>query len=322
MPTSQTLSQQPLISFIVTTYNIPVDMLLECLKSITSLSLTSEQREIIVIDDGSDISPVNVLGDFLNDIIYVRQSNHGLSMARNLGLRIANGKFIQFVDGDDCLIQAEYEHCLDIIRYNEPVDMVLFYTSNTKSQPVDFSYEGPITGVKYMENNNIRAAACAYIFRAERLGGLRFTPGIFHEDEEFTPRLMLQMHNVYSTKSKAYYYRKRKGSITHTLSKENKDKRLRDTLGVIVRLQTMSSTCESDQDKREALNRRIAQLTMDYIVNVIRLTRSGKRLENSLLELKEKGLYPLPDKHYTKKYVLFNKMIKNKAGRIILLTLL
>lgn len=322
MPTTQIIPQKPLITFIVTTYNLPIDYLKECLKSIMALSLNKEQREVILVDDGSAISPLNELNDMQDDIIYIRQPNHGISVARNIGIKMATGEFIQFIDGDDCLIQADYEHCLDIIRYQEPVDIVLFQASQSKNSPVDFSYEGPTTGVHYMETHNLRGAAWGYIFRANRLGDLRFTPGTNHgEDEEFTPQLILKVHNLYATKAKAYYYRTRKDSATNKKTAENKEARLNDTLDVILRLQSLDNKLE-DKEKKEALQRRIAQLSMDYLVNVIRLTRSMKQLKSAIQALTENNLYPLPNKNYTKKYVLFNHLIKNKVGRIALMTLL
>lgn len=315
------MERQPLVTFIVTTYNLPTDLLRQSLESILALSLGKWQREIIVIDDGSEISPINALGDIIDDIVYLRQPNQGLSVARNTGIRNATGKFIQFVDGDDCLIQPGYEHVLDILRYNEHVDMVLFQISNSKNQTIDFNYSGPTTGTHYMENNNVRASACGYVFRADCLGDLRFTPGIYHEDEEFTPQLILRMQNLYTTEAKAYYYRVRKDSITHSYSEDKKEKRLDDTLGVILRLQEMASGI-GDTEKEEALDRRISQLSMDYLINVIRLTKSLAKINEATKQLAEHGLYPLPDRHYTKKYALFCKMIQNKFGRIILKALL
>lgn len=321
MSTSQTLSSRPLISFIITTYNIPGDLLCECLKSITALSLTREQREIIVIDDGSEISLVNELTEIADDIIYLRQPNRGLSSARNIGLQIANGVFIQFIDGDDCLLQASYEHCLDIIRYYEPVDMVLFLESQSKDNIIDVAFNGPMTGVQFMNTHNMRASACGYIFRADRLGTLRFTPGIYHEDEEFTPQLLLHMHDVYTTPAKAYYYRQRSGSITHTVDKKENNKRLNDILGVILHLQAIAQQ-DGDEERKEALTRRIAQLSMDYLVNVIWLTRSHRRLGDAIRLLRKHGLFPLPDKRYTRKYIIFSRLIQSRIGRIILMTLL
>ena len=61
--------QQPLVSFILTYYNLPVQMLCECIDSILALSLTPEEREIIVVDDGSEVSPMNGLMHYGDDII-------------------------------------------------------------------------------------------------------------------------------------------------------------------------------------------------------------------------------------------------------------
>ena len=119
-------TQQPLVSFIVTCYNLPVDMLCECINSILKLNLQPTEREIIVIDDGSTESPMNNLLRYGDDIIYVRQKNGGVSMARNTAMDMAKGRYIQIVDGDDYLLTAPYEYCLDIVRNNSDVDVVMF----------------------------------------------------------------------------------------------------------------------------------------------------------------------------------------------------
>ena len=240
----------PLISFIITTYNLPVVLLHECVKSIVALSLSQQEREIIVIDDGSDFCPINELTEIASDIILVRQPNKGLSVARNVGLKMSTGKFVQFIDGDDCLINAPYEHCLDIIRYQQPVDMVMFYSASSLDQPTESSYTGPITGEEYLANNNLRASACGYIFRKSRLGKLKFTAGIVHEDEEFTPQLVLNMHNIYCTQAKAYFYRQRKNSITHTDNKEEQNKRLADIFKVILHLKVIADEGDDLRAKR------------------------------------------------------------------------
>ena len=313
-------SGNPLVSFIITTYNLPVILLHECVKSIVTLSLSQQEREIIVIDDGSDFCPINELTEIASDIILVRQPNKGLSVARNAGLKMATGKFVQFIDGDDCLITAPYEHCLDIIRYQEAVDMVMFYSASSLNQPTESSYTGPITGEEYMANNNLRASACGYIFRRSRLGKLRFTPGIVHEDEEFTPQLVLNMHNIYCTPAKAYFYRQRQDSITHTTNKEEQNKRLADIFKVILHLKTIAD--EGDDVRSKSMERRVAQLSMDFLINVIRLTKSRKQLNDAIELLREHRLYPLPDNKYTPEYVIFRYMIQKKAGQLLLIATL
>ena len=105
------MTNQPLVSFIIPVYNLDPEMIRECLESILALSLSKQEREIIVIDDGSEFTPLNNLPDICNDFIYIRQRNQGLSAARNIGLRMATGRFVQFVDGDDRLLRALSRHC-------------------------------------------------------------------------------------------------------------------------------------------------------------------------------------------------------------------
>ena len=148
--------QAPLVSFIITTYNMPTEYLEECLKSILQLSLNAKEREIILVDDGSDICAINGLTEYLQDIIYLRQPNQGASVARNYGMMIAKGRFIQFVDGDDYLVQTAYEHCLDIVRYHQP-DIVTFnYVKNRQTDTPPYELPTPISGTAYMSNHNLQ----------------------------------------------------------------------------------------------------------------------------------------------------------------------
>lgn len=309
--------QTPLVSFIVTTYNLPVNYLKECLESITQLSLNPKEREIILVDDGSDVCPLNELQEYIADIIYLRQPNQGASVARNYGMQLAKGKFIQFVDGDDYLILSAYEHCLDIVRYHQP-DIVTFELSQSKENEPTYELPTPVSGTEFMNNNNLHGSACSYIFRRGILGSLQFTPGlVYGEDEEFTPQLFLRAERIFKTQSEAYYYRDNKNSITHQEDQEKIALHMDNNLEVILRLQGLLDTIPVAD--RQALNRRIAQLTMDYLYNNIRLKHSLKSLNHTIKILREHGLYPLPNKDYTKKYIMFRKLISTYLGRLILL---
>lgn len=309
-------AKRPLISFIIAAYNIPTTLLRECVESILALSLAQEERQIILVDDGSALCPMAELMDLAAHIIYVRQPNGGLSVARNTGLSIATGKYVQFVDGDDKLIPANYDHCLDIVRYNE-ADMVLFdYTDEEQAKPL-FEMPEPTDGTVYMANNNLHASACAYIFSRDILHGLRFTPGLYHEDEEFTPQLMLRAERVYSTNSLAYFYRRRNESITHEADKKHMLKRLNDTEAIILHLHDIAWTLPKMECT--AMQRRVAQLSMDYIYNIIMCTQSAKQLSERTCRLRAKGLYPLPDHDYTRKYKWFRRVANTEMGLKVLL---
>lgn len=312
------MDTKPLVSFIITYYNLPIHMLCECIDSILALSLRPCEREIIVVDDGSDISPMNGLMQYGDDIIYLRQKNLGVSVARNSALRMTRGKYIQIIDGDDYLLQTPYEHCLDLIRYSNDIDVVMFdFSKTTKAPETTFNDTTPMSGMEYLRNHNIRGAICCMLFRQVIRGELYFTKGIqYSEDEEFTPQLLLRAEVVVATDAKAYYYRVRNASAIHQTSKEKKEKRLNDTIEVITNLNRIADTLPSND--RLAMQRRVAQLTMDYIYNTIVLTRSYQTLNERLDELKAKGLYPLPANDYNCKYTWFRKLTNTRLGLSIL----
>ena len=320
MQTQQTYTQHiqtPIVSFIVTTYNLPTEYLVECLKSILQLSLNPKEREIILVDDGSDICPLNELTEYLHEIIYLRQPNQGVSVARNYGMMLAKGKFIQFIDGDDYLLQSPYEHCLDIVRYHQP-DIVTFKFCKNKNVEASYELPTPISGTEFLNNYNLHGSACSYIFRHSIVGNLLFTPGIVYgEDEEFTPQLFLHAERIFKTETEAYYYRDNVNSVSHQLDKQKISLRMDNNLEVLLHLQKKLDSIPVAE--RQALNRRIAQLTMDYLYNNIRLKHSLNALNKAIKTLRSHGLYPLPDKDYTKKYVLFRKMISTYVGRLGLL---
>ena len=308
----------PLVSFIITTSKHQKEYLVECIKSILQLSLNPKEREIILIDDGSDICPLNDLAEYLPNIIYLRQPNQGVSVARNYGMKIATGKYIQFIDGDDYILKAAYEHCLDIVRYHQP-DIVTFnYCKNNKNIEPSYELPTPVTGTDFLNNNNLHGAAWSYIFRHSIVGRLQFTPGIVYgEDEEFTPQLFLRAERIFKINTEAYFYRDNKNSVSHQYHKEKIQLRMDNSMAVLLHLQQLLDKIPVAE--RQALNRRIAQLTMDYLYNNIRLNHSLISLNKCIKQLRSHGLYPLPDKDYTKKYTMFRKAISTYLGRIGLL---
>lgn len=310
--------KRPLVSFIVTTYNMPHQLLRECLESIGALGLDDDECEIVLVDDGSEVTPLAELSDWQDRMVYLRQQNCGLSVARNNGLRIATGRYIQFVDGDDCLLSYTYRQCLEWVKEHD-ADMMLFglNTQTARDSQDDIAIEGPMTGASYLHNHNLRASACGYLFRRLMLDNLRFTPGIYHEDEEFTPLLLLKADQLYFTEADAYYYRQREESITHQADEAHTRKRLEDMRNIIYRLQKTSATIP--EGERVALSRRVAQLSMDYLYQTIRLTRNKESLDAAIKHLEVAGLFPLPDKAYTKKYSMFRRLVGNAAGRRLLL---
>ena len=93
----------PLVSIIVPVYNAQ-NSVARCLESICSQ--TYQELEIIVLNDGSTDDSLAICNRFCAKdprVTVVDKENEGLSITRNVGMRLAQGKYLQFVDSDDHL---------------------------------------------------------------------------------------------------------------------------------------------------------------------------------------------------------------------------
>lgn len=89
------------VSVIIPVYNME-QYLEQCLTSI--LAQTLKEIEVICINDGSTDNSLNILNKYKEknlNIKVISQKNQGSGLARNLGINIANGEFVAFVDADD-----------------------------------------------------------------------------------------------------------------------------------------------------------------------------------------------------------------------------
>lgn len=94
-----------MISVVIPTYN-RASYLKEALESVLAQTLWSGRPsaglfEVLAIDDGSTDETREVVGEFAGRVDYYHQAHAGVSPTRNLGLRLAKGDYIAFLDSDD-----------------------------------------------------------------------------------------------------------------------------------------------------------------------------------------------------------------------------
>ena len=311
-----------LISFIITYYNESPEMLLAAVDSVMQLSLPEKEREIIVVDDGSAEDILTELPGVKDDIIYLRQRNTGLSSARNMGLLLASGQYVQFIDANDYLIPSVYEHCLDIARFEDP-DIVLFEFTDKEGYVMDVTKsktEGPVDGSLWLKNNNVNAKAWAYLFKKKILLNLRFEKSLHKDDEAFTPQLILRAERLFYTDSKAYFSRKSEAVEPQMQSEESILKKLNDMEKTIFQLHNVASS--QSHTNRQALQRRVSQLTLNYLYNVIKETHDRTELESRIARLREENLFPVAETNCSLMYRCFGKLVNNKLGRVMLCKIL
>lgn len=290
-----------IVSFIIPYHNEPIRMVQECISSIAVHSEEiADEREIIVVDDGSKESVKKELASVYPGLIYIEQPNQGLSAARNNALEHATGEYIQFVDSDDKLLPA-YRQIISILKDKQPDILQFQLARKENSHTPSANILADCNGAEYLCANNLKASACGYLFRRDVLGNLRFHQGIYHEDELFTPQLFARAEKVIVTDCQAYYYRLRNDSITTSHDERKTRKRLNDMFFVIKSLKALNNI---------VLQRRIEQLTMDFLYQVATNSHSIRQLLSARKALKNESLYPLPLHTHTIKYYLFALVTK------------
>lgn len=223
---------QPEITFVIPAYNV-AEYLPDCLESVLAVPVA---KEIILIDDGSSDDTGKVAHDFfrLHDgITLIRQHNQGVSAARNRGIALARGRFVQFVDADDMLrnqthypawIKWATEYQIDMVK-----TLIQWIKNNGEHLATQETYQ-QFDGEAYVSHGhdywhqmllvNWFPSAANGFYRTQLLQqhGLRFPEGLSHsEDALFFADVMCSQPDirVLEIKQVGYVYRHRVGSASH-----------------------------------------------------------------------------------------------------------
>ncbi len=101
---------RPLVTILIPVYNRAA-MAAEAVES--CLAQTWRPLEILVVDDGSTDDLADALARFGGAVRIARQSNGGVSRARNAGIRLAKGDFVHFLDSDNLLLPTAVAQKVD-----------------------------------------------------------------------------------------------------------------------------------------------------------------------------------------------------------------
>lgn len=325
-----------MISFIVTTYNLEEWLLRRCLSSIVSQGLARDAYEIIVVDDESTVPPHHVVDEFAAQasIALYEQRHARQGAARNLALSHAKGQWVQFVDGDDYLFPHTIAPLLRSAEANE-LDLLMFgFRQVHDEQPIGNGNENncPLsivpcqlsiaTGDSYMQRHNLFGSSCMQMFRRHLLDDpqhgapLRFTEGIYIEDEEFVTHLVWRAQRMARVDTPVYAYYQRAGSTVHSRSREHTDELFRNSFAVLGRLLQFEASLAGVP--HAGVTRKVRFLAIDILRRSLREPDWKERWSQSAHQLRAQGLYPIPAATYSLKYRLFRLLAQSRLGRQVL----
>lgn len=199
---------------IVPVYNVE-GYLEKCLDSLVRQTL--KDIEIIVVNDGATDNSLKIAkkyADKYSNILKVySKKNGGLSDARNFGLKYAKGKYIAFVDSDDYVKDDMFLKMYNYAKKND-LDVVVSDTI-IKTNSSEYVLKSNLNYSSEVLKNYVIAypMACIRMIKKDILKGFEFKKGIFYEDLEAMPSLVLRTSKIDFIDYAGYYYVQRAGSI-------------------------------------------------------------------------------------------------------------
>lgn len=294
------------LSIIVPIYKVE-QYLSKCVDSLLNQDLLPEDYEIILVDDGSPDRCGEICEEYatrFSNIKVVHRENGGLSAARNSGIEVARGKYIQFVDSDDYLelgvlkflVDKMEADKLDVLRFNyqNVNEKYEVFEPNKVSKPFVDYRDKVCDGLTFLtERLGFGCYAWQFIIKRELFECCHFKEGIYFEDTEWTPRLLLKAQRVSSTDRLVYNYLMRSGSITQSVDKKKKRKVMDDKLLLVDAMQ-VQMTGVNDKRWFEGM---IAQT----VLSILGYVSANYKTEVAAVcnALKLKYVFPLSTYHAT-----------------------
>lgn len=179
-----------LVSVVIPCYNAE-EYIEETIDSICCQSY--KNTEIIIVDDGSTDQSVQIIKKKdLDNVFVIKQSNKGVSAARNKGVKKARGEFIVFFDADDLMSYDFIEKRVNELNNDKEIGFVCgrvksFNHSNDELYEVAFGAAGNVINEVLFYQSNINTCPSNYMYRTDTLKKfeLLFNENLFSSADRF-----------------------------------------------------------------------------------------------------------------------------------------
>ncbi len=228
------------VSIIVPVYNAE-KYLREALDSV--LAQTFSDWQMILVDDGSTDSSSEICDLYAEkdpriEVVHVK--NGGLSYARNSGLKLATGKWLTFLDSDDCLHPEFLKFSIEAATMHDANVVVTQHTvGNARDFPkINLSFKHKLyppeqaIELTLYQSHNISNSAWGKLYHRSIFMNTTFTEGLYYEDLDIFYKLYIQSRHIVSLPVHLYFYRQHSESFVHKW-----DHRRLDVLTVVNRME-------------------------------------------------------------------------------------
>lgn len=325
------------LSVIIPIYNTPAPLLDHCISSIRdNLCLMGDEVEVLMINDGSiesHIEPMLKAEETADSRFkYVYKDNSGVSMTRNLGIEMAQGEYITFIDADDYFEPDALFYMLQTAMRTD-VDMVMFGfcrndvdVKERKSFKQRFDVNKEI--IQTLISNNMQwwysrgtnlASVWAKVYKREKLliHHISFIQDIApNEDGYFNLYLLSKIPTFYVDNTLVYHYVIYACSAIHKFS--NCD--IRIGKNILPRLEEIADNYGEVDDFATSISYRALKIIMSAKQSYFTHPQNTKSFKELKTEMNEFLSEPIINK-WIKRFRLRNVRSKMELKNIILLKL-
>ena len=274
----------PKISIIIPVYKVEA-YLPKCIESV--LAQTFTDFEVICVNDGSPDNCSKILEKYAQKdkrIRIVDQENQGLSMARNNGLKHANGDYILFLDSDDFIHPQLLEICYTLAE-KEKVQMISFNFQRVQIEDsISFSsyqmdnlkYVLTDTPLYYQTKRNkhkISFSAWSKLYKKDLIKDLSFIPGITMEDYPHTYAVLARKPKTVILDIPLYYYTSNPESISATKMTSKKIQDYQIGLNSVITIYEKAS----QKEKKFILHELLPNILKQQLNGILRLPKEKRQ---------------------------------------------
>ena len=255
------------LSIVVPVYNVE-KYVRKCIQSIIEQDNNLfKEIELIIVNDGTRDNSIENIRDILDkfsNISLISQINQGLSIARNNGLEAATGEYVWFVDSDDWIDSHALATLMPYLDGQN--DMIVIGAVNVTDQNIQKTHiyfpEVKTMSGKDMYRNNCEQGYTSVLTIYRRLFldkyNLRFMPGVFHEDNEFCPRVSYLSEKTTFIPNTLYYIRRAIADGRKSITTTSNPKRAFDNISVGLSVADFCSKYVKETDIRHVLYNHIS----------------------------------------------------------------
>lgn len=207
--------EKELVSLIIPVYRVE-KFLDRCMESV--LNQDYHNLEIILVDDGSPDSSPEICDRYAESdkrVKVIHKNNGGQSSARNAGLKISSGKYVNFLDSDDWIARDTISYAISLITKYE-ADAVQYDYAHVSSE--EDKIDNPKENIEIQKGNTIledymmtviKTGSYSMVrcfFKKSVLEGLFFREGKNSEDLDFKFKVLSRCKLIVVSNQFKYYY--------------------------------------------------------------------------------------------------------------------